>query len=74
MLVNGKANNIVVDDLIAAGKSMGISSVKCNRIIDEIVIVSNNKERYFERAGVREKTYNRLAKIINEKSIMCPGK
>ncbi len=68
MLVNGKADNIVVDDLIAAGKSMGISSVKCNRIIDEIAIVSNNKERYFEKAGVREKTYNEIAKIINDHS------
>ena len=59
-----KCDNIAIEDLIAAGKSMGISSVKCNKIIDEIEIVSNNKERYFEEAGVREKTYNKLAKIF----------
>ncbi len=69
MLVNGKVDDIVVGDLIAAGKNMGLSAMKCNRIINEIENVINNKEKYFEKAGVREKTYNNLAKIIDAKNI-----
>lgn len=69
MLVNEKVDDIVVGDLIAAGKNMGLSAMKCNRIINEIENVINNKEKYFEKAGVREKTYNNLAKIIDAKNI-----
>ena len=69
MLVNGKVDDIVVGDLIAAGKNMGLSAMKCNRIINEIENVINNKEKYFEKAGVREKTYNNLVKIIDAKNI-----
>ena len=49
--------------------TMGLSAMKCNRIINEIENVINNKEKYFEKAGVRERTYNNLAKIIDAKNI-----
>ena len=65
MLVNGKNANITYDDLVSAGKHMGISSVKCKKIIGDIIKVLNEMDNYFEMAGVREKTYSELAKVIN---------
>ena len=55
MLVNGKGDHIVLDDLIAAGNNMGLSSAKCNKIINSIKNIAENKGQYFEKAGVREK-------------------
>ena len=66
MLINGKNENITYDDLIISGKNMGISSVKCKKIINDINKVLENIESYFERAGVREKSFSKIIKIINE--------
>ena len=65
MLVNGKSENITYNDLISSGKNMGISSVKCKKIIDDVIIVSDDMEKYFEQASVREKTFSELTTIVN---------
>ena len=67
MLINGKNENITYDDLIISGKNMGISSVKCKKIINDINKVLENIESYFERAGVSEKSFAKINKIINER-------
>nr|MCR5103466.1 type II toxin-antitoxin system HipA family toxin [Eubacterium sp.] len=66
MLINGKNENITYDDLIISGKNMGISSVKCKKIINDINKVLENIESNFERAGVGEKSFSKIIKIINE--------
>jgi hypothetical protein len=45
---------------------MGLSSVKCKKIINDINKVLENIESYFERAGVGEKSFSKIFKIINE--------
>ena len=66
MLVNGKNENITYDDLISSGKNMGISSVKCKKIIKDVNKVLENIENYFERAGVGEKSFSKILNVINE--------
>ena len=66
MLVNGKNENITYDDLISSGKNMGISSVKCKKIINDVNKVLENIENYFERAGVGEKSFSKILNVINE--------
>lgn len=66
MLVNGKSANINRDDLIASGKSMGISTQKCKNIISEIETVANNMEKYFENVNIKEETYNAIMSICKE--------
>lgn len=66
MLVNGKSENIKHDDLIASGKSMGISTQKCKNIIFEIEAVANNIEKYFEKVNIKEETYNAIMSICKE--------
>ena len=65
MLVNGKSEKITYNDLISAGKNMGIASSKCKKIINDIIKVLDDIEKYFEQVGVREETYSKLAKVIN---------
>lgn len=66
MLINGKNENITYEDLISSGKNMGISSVKCKKIVNDVNKVLDNIENYFARAGVREKSFSKIKKIINE--------
>ena len=65
MLINGKNENITYDDLILSGKNMGISSVKCKKIINDVSKVLENIENYFARAGVGEKSFSKIVKVIN---------
>lgn len=65
MLVNGKSEKITYNDLISAGKNMGIASSKCKKIINDVIKVLDDIEKYFEQVGVREETYSKLAKVIN---------
>ena len=46
---------------------MGISSMKCKKIINDVNKVLENIENYFERAGVGEKSFAKINKIINER-------
>ena len=66
MLINGKNENITYEDLISSGKNMGISSVKCKKIINDVYKVLDNIENYFARVGVGEKSFSKIIKIINE--------
>ena len=66
MLINNKSEHITRQDLLTAGKNMGVPTRKCNVIIDNIIGISNNTQKYFEKVGIREKTYQKINSIIDE--------
>ena len=70
MCINGKAKDIVFDDLLSAGKNMRISKSKCISIIEEVQHASNKLKENFEIAGVSEKNYEEIRKIINRHSVI----
>ncbi len=64
MLVNGKSSGITHEDLLAAGKNMGLSKSKCTGIISDVENVAGKYRHYFELAGIREDTCEELVKHI----------
>jgi serine/threonine-protein kinase HipA len=66
MLVNGKNRDITREDLLAAGKTMGISKQRCSRIIAEVEAVAENFSEYFEQVHVSEQSCEMLLKIIQK--------
>lgn len=69
MLINGKQADIKADDLVMAGRNMGLSPQKCRKIIDEVSGVALGFMDYMDRAGVREKTAKVLYKVVQEHGI-----
>jgi len=64
MRINGKTDGITVKDLLASGKAMGLSRVKCDRIINGIQQIRANYPSYMEQAGVRKKTTHMLESLL----------
>lgn len=69
MLVNGKSENILLEDLLVAGKNMGISSVTCKHIIDEVRQAVAQWMSLADQVGIRESTAKAIEKIITENDI-----
>jgi serine/threonine-protein kinase HipA len=69
MLINGKSSGIQYEDLIASGKTMGLSKQKCNRIISEVEEVSTHFSEYFDKANVKEQTCHILKQVIQDNRI-----
>ncbi|MCR5847530.1 MAG: HipA domain-containing protein [Lachnospiraceae bacterium] len=65
MMVNGKTEEITYSDLIESASKMNIKKNTAERIIDEIKDISDNLNIYFEKAGINEKTYNKIQKVIS---------
>jgi serine/threonine-protein kinase HipA len=66
MLINGKNDNIKHEDLIAAGKTMGLSTQRCNRVISDVLAVEKNVRDYFERVNIREEVADMIGKVIKK--------
>ncbi|WP_022761393.1 type II toxin-antitoxin system HipA family toxin [Butyrivibrio sp. AD3002] len=69
MLINGKSTGMLREDILAAGRNMGISNAVSNAIIDEVEYAVNNWIRYAEQAEIKESTYEMVQKIIDEQSL-----
>lgn len=69
MLINGKSYQITYDDLITAGKNMGINTRRCKKIISELIAVRDNYEQYFQKAHISEKTYSVLNDVVQQQCI-----
>ncbi len=69
MTINNKSDHILYEDLIAAGLNMGLKKKKCDEIIDRIISAVENFEHYAVGAGIREKTYAEIKKVLDEKRI-----
>lgn len=66
MKINGKTDNITKEDLILAGRSMGVSKVRIDRIINEVISAVKEWPQIAGENGVRESTIDLIAKIINK--------
>ncbi|MCH5342460.1 MAG: type II toxin-antitoxin system HipA family toxin [Acetatifactor sp.] len=54
MRINGKRDNLTMEDLYACGRNMDISDKKMKDITKSVIGVVRNWEKYAERAGVGE--------------------
>lgn len=55
MKINGKRDNIEVEDIFTSGKNMDISNRKIQSIVEHIIQVVGKWPEYAERAGLNEK-------------------
>lgn len=72
MTVNGKAEDITDEDILMAGKNMGLSAKKCRQVLDKIDNVVSNWIEYADKSGINEKTAKAIEDVIisvnNEKN------
>ena len=66
MLVNGKKEGITYRDMIACGRSMDISTSRCNRIILDVVNAVERWPEFASQNKIREKTAAAINQKINE--------
>lgn len=69
MTINGKKSNITLNDLLEAGKKMGLRKKKCLDIISKVSFVVSNFEKYAANAQIREKTYVSINKILDRNKV-----
>lgn len=69
MTINGKKSNITLNDLLEAGKKMGLRKKKCLDIISKVSFVVSNFEKYADNAQIREKTYVSINKILDRNKV-----
>lgn len=69
MLINGKSNNIRYEDLIVAGKKMGLNKQKCNWIIGEVEEIASKMPEYFEKVGIKEQTCDAIMQVVRGNDI-----
>lgn len=62
MSVNGKLEDINLDDMLQCAKRMNINKRKADKIIDEVLLAANNWEIYAKEAFVREEIYEKIKK------------
>lgn len=66
MLVNGKKEGITYRDMIACGRSMDISTSRCNRIVSDVVNAVERWPEFASQYKIREKTAAVIKQKINE--------
>ncbi|MBE5958419.1 MAG: type II toxin-antitoxin system HipA family toxin [Lachnospiraceae bacterium] len=69
MLVNGKNDNINLEDMIECGKKMDISTKKCKGIIEEVISSVDMWEQIAGETGIDEKTIAGISNIIKKKGL-----
>lgn len=69
MTVNGKKNNIGLNDLLEAGSKMGLKKKKCMDIIAQISYVVSDFEKYAQETDIREKTCMGIRKVIEQNKV-----
>ena len=67
MRINGKTEGITYDDLIASGKAMGMSKLKCEKIICRIQNIADNISEYLKKTGVSSKTIRMIESVIRNR-------
>ncbi len=65
MLINGKNEDIGYEDLISAGRTMGLGRRRCDSIISNVAKVASDFRSYLEKAGVRESITDSLQKVVD---------
>lgn len=65
MLINGKKENITLDDLITSGRTMDISTKRCKKIISDVKTAVDKWTSIADEVGIREKTASDIEKLIN---------
>lgn len=71
MTVNGKTTEIGLQDILAAGKSIGLKDRRCKDIISEISTSVSEFVTYAELAGMKEKTYAYINSVIEANRSRC---
>ena len=66
MSVNGKRTSITKDDLYAAGKAMGLSTVKAGAAYEEVRACVARWKDFAAEAGVREETADAINRILSD--------
>lgn len=64
MTINGKSSGISNDDLIQAGRAMGISKTRIDHTIDEVTANVSKWKAIAEKVGLREQTADMIENII----------
>ena len=66
MTINGKKSKIEPQDILSAGKAMGISRQKCNSICEEVLEAVKNFRQLALDAGIKEQTVNLIEKVMQK--------
>ena len=69
MSVNNKSTNILLDDLLEAGKSMDIKRGKCISIINKIKTSVSNFRRIAQECGVNDSNIARIESILSKEGL-----
>lgn len=64
MLVNGKNDNITIEDLIASGHAMDISTKRCKKIIGDVKNAVDQWISIADKVGIGEKTARNVETVI----------
>jgi len=70
MTVNGKTMKIGLEDLLEAGKKMGIRERRCKDIIGVVSASVARFCEFAEQAGIKEKTFEYIDSIIGANSVI----
>ncbi len=63
MLINNKSDNIEYSDMIESAVQMGIRKQIAEQIVTDVINVAQKSGTYFEKAGVREETYEAVRRV-----------
>ncbi len=72
MTVNGKNKEISEADLLAAGRTMDISAVRCKKMLDDVRKAVDRWPEFAARAGVPEQEMERIREFHRESAIPSP--
>ena len=64
MTVNGKNDDITDEDIITAGKNMGLSNQKCKKILEQAKTVISGWKGYAEKCGINEPVAEKIADMM----------
>ena len=66
MLVNGKKSDIAYEDILEAGKSMGISTARCKHIVSDVEKAVKTWTQLADETGIRKETIDIISSEINK--------
>lgn len=67
MLINAKNTGITKEDLISAGRTMGITKRKCDTVINEVKSIRDKYTDYLSAERIKDSTIDTLHRIVMEK-------
>ena len=66
MTINGKTDNIELNDLLEAGKAMEIREHRCKDIINDIQQVVSDFSKYASKVGIKDSTTDYICSVIGK--------